>query len=49
MRRKIKVLRVDGGGEFKKSFAVLMREQGIEIEVGEPNTHYRLARTDRFH
>ena len=48
-RRQIKLLRVDGGGEFKKDFAALMREQGIELEVGEPNTHYRLARTDRFH
>jgi len=48
-RKEIKVLRVDGGGDFKKSFASLMREQGIELEIGEPNTHYRLARTDRFH
>jgi hypothetical protein len=48
-RRQIKVLRVDGGGDFKGAFAVLMRERGIELEVGEPNTHYRLARTDRFH
>lgn len=48
-RRQIKVLRVDGGGEFKGAFAALMREVGIELEVGEPNTHYRLARTDRFH
>jgi hypothetical protein len=48
-RRRIKVLRVDGGGEFKGVFAALMRERGIELEVGEPNTHYRLARTDRLH
>ena len=48
-RRQIKVLRVDGGGEFKGVFTALMREQGIELEVGEPKTHYRLARTDRFH
>jgi hypothetical protein len=48
-RRQIKVLRVDGAGEFKGAFAALMREVGIELEVGEPNTHYRLARTDRFH
>jgi hypothetical protein len=48
-RRQIKVLRVDGGGDFKKDFAALMREAGIELEVGEPNTHYRLARTDRLH
>jgi len=48
-RRQIKVLRVDGGGEFKGAFAALMRKQSIELEVGEPNTHYRLARTDRFH
>ena len=48
-RRKIKVLRVDGGGELKGAFATLMRERGIELDVGEPNTHYRLARTDIFH
>jgi hypothetical protein len=48
-RRQIKVLRVDGGGEFKGAFTALMRERGIELEVGEPNTHYRLARTDRMH
>ena len=45
----IKVLRIDGGSEFKKDFRPLMRARGIELEVGEAYTHYRLARTDRFH
>ena len=45
----IKALRIDGGSEFKKEFRVLMRTRGIPLEVGEPYTHYRLARTDRFH
>jgi hypothetical protein len=45
----IRVLRIDGGSEFKKDFRVLMRTRGIPLEVGEPYTHYRLARTDRFH
>ena len=45
----IKALRIDGGSEFKKEFRVLMRTRGIPLEIGEPYTHYRLARTDRFH
>ena len=47
-RPKIKILRVDGGGEFKKEFADLCEERGITLEVGEPHTHTWLARTDRF-
>jgi len=45
----IKALRIDGGSEFKKEFRVFMRTRGIPLEIGEPYTHYRLARTDRFH
>jgi hypothetical protein len=48
-KQQIKVLRVDGGGEYKGAFRELMRSAGIELEVSEANTHYRLARTDRFH
>lgn len=49
LRKKVTVLRVDGGGEFKGAFAQLMRERGITIDNSEPFTHYRLARTDRWH
>ena len=49
LRMPIKVLRVDGGGEFKGAFKDLLREREIGLEVSEANTHYRLARTDRFH
>jgi hypothetical protein len=48
-KQQIKVLRVDGGGEYKDAFRELMRSAGIELEVSEANTHYRLARTDRLH
>jgi hypothetical protein len=47
--KNISVLRVDGGGEFKASTKTMLKKRKIELEVGEPNTHYRLARTDRFH
>ena len=45
----VKLLRVDGGPDFKKEFAIMMKSRGIDLEVGEAHTHYRLARTDRFH
>ena len=48
-KRNIQVLRVDGGGEFKGAFRELVHAAGIQAEVSEANTHYRLARTDRFH
>ena len=47
--RPISVLRVDGGSEFKGETAALLKEYDIEKEQTEPFTHYRLARTDRFH
>jgi len=47
--KTISVLRVDGGGEFKAGTKTMLQKREIELEVGEPNTHYRLARTDRFH
>lgn len=49
MRKKVTTLRVDGGPEFKKEFARLMEERGVAIDRSEPMTHYRLARTDRWH
>ena len=49
LRKKVTVLRVDGGGEFRGAFGQLMRERGITIDNIEPFTHYRLARTDRWH
>ena len=42
-------LRLDGGGEFKKSFQKFCDEMGIEIERTTPTTHEQLARVDRFH
>lgn len=47
--KKIAAIRVDGGSEFKKEFAADMEEAGIPLQKPEPLTHYRLARTDRFH
>ena len=46
---KISVLREDGGSEYKSDVRVLLKSLGIKLENVEPNTHYRLARTDRFH
>jgi len=48
-QRKIKVLRVDGGGEFKDEFAQLCARRHIQLERAEAYTHYKLSRTDRFH
>ena len=47
--RRIKVLRVDNGSEFKKETRAMLRELGIEVDKVEPYTHYKLARTDRWH
>ena len=46
---RMSCLRVDNGVEFKGKFRTMMRERGIPLETTEPYTHYRLARTDRFH
>ena len=42
-------LRTDGGSEFAGEFAALLRERRIPHERGEPGTHERLGRLDRFH
>ncbi len=42
-------LRTDGGPEFAKEFAALTKKLGIPLSKGEPGTHERLARLDRFH
>ena len=47
--RHVAVLRVDNGPEFKGEARALLRKRGIEVESVEPFTHYRLARTDRYH
>ena len=47
--RHVAVLRVDNGPEFKGETRALLRKRGIEVETVEPFTHYRLARTDRYH
>ena len=47
--KTVAAIRVDGGSEFKKEFAADMAEAGIPLQKAEPLTHYRLARTDRFH
>ena len=46
---KINELRVDGGSEYKGEVIQLLHSLGIKMEHIEPNTHYKLARTDRFH
>ena len=47
--KTVAAIRVDGGSEFKREFAADMAEAGIPLQKPEPLTHYRLARTDRFH
>lgn len=42
-------LRVDGGPEFSGEFAALLRARGIPQDKGQPGTHERLARLDRYH
>ena len=42
-------LRTDGGTEFAGEFAALLRERRIPHEKGEPGSHERLGRLDRFH
>jgi hypothetical protein len=45
---KIKILRVDGGVEWKKDFAAFCEERGVSLEVGAAHTHTWLSRTDRL-
>jgi hypothetical protein len=41
--------RTDGGPEFAGKFAALLRKHDIPITKGQPGTHERLARLDRYH
>ena len=45
----IQAVRSDGGPEMAGEFAALLKERGISHEKGQPNTHARLGRLDRFH
>ena len=45
----IEKIRSDGGPEFAGEFAALLKARGIPHERGQPGTHSRLARLDRFH
>ena len=45
----IEAIRSDGGGEFGAEFAALLRSRGIKHEKGQPGTHARLGRLDRYH
>ena len=45
----ITAIRSDGGPEFAGEFAALLKARGIPLEKGQPGTHARLGRLDRFH
>ena len=45
----IEVIRSDGGPEFSGEFAALLKDRGIVLEKGQPGTHARLGRLDRYH
>ena len=45
----IVAIRSDGGGAFKGDFAALLEQRGIPQTKGQPKTHARLARLDRYH
>ena len=49
LKKKIIVLRVDGGSEFKGETQELLEKRGILVERAEKYTHGRLRRTDAFH
>ena len=42
-------IRTDGGTEFSGAFAALAAKYRITVTKGEPGTHERLGRIDRFH
>jgi hypothetical protein len=46
---KIEILRVDGGPEWNATSKKFLEGRGVALEVGEPNTHTWLSRTDRLH
>ena len=45
----IEAIRSDGGPEFAGEFALLLKERGFSHEKGQPGTHARLGRLDRYH
>ena len=45
----IEAIRSDGGPEMAGEFAALLKKLGIPLEKGQPGTHARLGRLDRFH
>ena len=45
----IQAVRSDGGPEMAGEFAALLKERGISHEKGQPGTHARLGRLDRYH
>ena len=45
----IEAIRSDGGPEFSGEFAALLKDRGIVLEKGQPGTHARLGRLDRYH
>ena len=42
-------VRTDGGPEMAGEFAALLKKGGIPHDKGQPGTHERLARLDRYH
>jgi hypothetical protein len=48
-KKEIKLLRVDGGSEFKGATTEMLKRLNIELQKSEPFAHMRLARTDRVH
>ena len=42
-------VRTDGGPEMAGEFAALLKARGIRHTKGQPGTHERLARLDRYH
>ena len=45
----IQAIRSDGGPEFAGEFSALLLKRGIQLEKGQPGTHARLGRLDRYH
>jgi len=45
----MRILRVDGGTEFKKDLKSYLEEKGIRMEVSVEYRHNWLSRTNRFH
>ena len=45
----MRILRVDGGTEFKKDLSSYLKKKNIELEVSTEYRHNWLSRTNRFH